>query len=138
MKIYLIKHEGVLKPADSEAEEGLKKLKKGVAISCEIKRPRNYENHKRYFNLLNLVLENQELFKNIEQLKEAIKIELGWTEQIVDMEGNVFHKPKSISFASMDESAFQDYFSASIDVIIKFIMPGTDRETLINEVLQYS
>ena len=137
-KIFLKKHLNALHPADRESDEHLKKIKSGVVFSVEIKRPRNYENHKRYFNLLKLVIENQESFKNIEQLKEAIKFELGYTELIRKMDGTFIEKPKSISFASMNEDSFQAYFSASIDVIIKYILPGIDRQDLINEVLDYS
>jgi hypothetical protein len=138
MKIYLIKDAGVLKPADEQAEEALKKLKSGIAISCEIKRPRNYENHKRFFSLLQLVVDNQDKFKTVEELKEALKFELGWVETFRDMKGNYFQRPKSISFASMPENEFREFFDGSIDVILKYILPGTDREDLINEVLNYS
>lgn len=137
MKIYLKKHLSALYPADKEAEEYLKKIKPEVVFSAEIRRPRNYMNHRRYFSLLQLVVENQEKFKSVEHLKEAIKFELGHTELIRKMDGEFIEMPKSISFASMDEVHFQRYFSDSIDVIIKYILPGVEREDLINEVLVY-
>lgn len=136
-KIYLKKHLNALHPADEEATEYLKKIKPGQAISCEVKKPRNYENHKRLFSLLKLVVENQERFKTVDQLKEAIKFELGYTETIQTFDGRFIVKAKSINFASMDEIKFRDFFSRSIDVILKYVLPGTDREELINEVLGY-
>ena len=135
--IYLRKHLNALHPADSEAENHLKKVKPGVVFSAEIKRPRNYENHKRYFALLNLAFENQEKFKSVDQLKEAIKFELGYTELIRKMDGTFVEKPKSINFATMNETDFQTYFSKSIDVIIKYVLPGVERQELINEVLAF-
>lgn len=136
-KIYLVKRLHALHPADDEATEHLKKVKSGVVFSAEIKRPRNYENHKRYFALLNIVIENQEMFRSVDQLKEAIKLELGYVEMIQRMNGEVVQKPKSINFASMNESEFQDYFSRSIDVIIKYILKDVDCQDLINEVLAF-
>lgn len=137
MKIFLKKHLSALHPADEEATEFLKNIKSGIVFSAEIRRPRNYENHKRYFSLLKLVVENQEKFNNIEQLKEAIKFELGYTEMVRKFDGTFVEKAKSINFASMNEVDFQKYFSLSVDVILKYILPGTDRKELINEVLQY-
>lgn len=137
MKIYLRKHINSLLPADQKAEEYIKKLKSGDVVSCEIKKPRNYQNLKRYFALMNIVVENQEVFKSAEQLKEAIKFELGYTELIRKMDGTFIEKPKSINFASMDEDLFQSYFSKSIDVILKHVLPGTDREDLLAEVLAF-
>jgi heterodisulfide reductase subunit B len=137
VKIYLKKHLNALHPADEEAAEYLKKVKSGVAVSCEMKRPRNYANHRRYFSLLKLAFENQENFKSLDQLKEAIKFELGYTELIRKFDGTFIEKAKSINFASMNEDEFQKYFSMSIDVILKFILPGVERQELLNEVLAY-
>lgn len=137
MKIFLKKHMNSLFPADEEATEFLKGVKSGVVFSAEIRRPRNYENHKRYFSLLNLVVENQENFKNVEQLKEAIKFELRHTEMMRKMDGTFIEVAKSINFASMNEHDFQIFFSKSIDVVIQHILPGIDKEDLINEVLAY-
>jgi hypothetical protein len=137
MKIFLRKHLNALHPADAEAEEHLKKIKPGVVFSAEIKRPRNFENHKRLFALLKIVVENQEVFKSVEQLKEALKLELGYVDLIRTMSGDVVQKPKSINFASMNEDDFQVFFSRSIDVIIKHILPGVERQDLLNEILSF-
>jgi hypothetical protein len=143
MKLYVVKNNGALYPANEEAEEYFKKVKQGVIISCEMRRPRNYKNHKRMFALLQIVLDNQEIFTTIEQLKEAIKLMVGHVEytRVLDKstkEWATVEIPKSISFASMPELEFQDYFSKSIDAIIKYIIPGMDRDDLLNEVLKFS
>lgn len=137
MKIYLKKHLNALHPTDEESAEYLKGVKPGVVVSCEMKRPRNYENHKRYFSLLKLAFENQEKFKSIDQLKEAIKFELGHTELIRKFDGSFIEKAKSINFASMNEAKFQQYFSMSINIIIKYVLPDIGYEELLNEILAY-
>lgn len=143
MKVYFVKNKGAFYPANEESDEYFKKIKQDVVISCEMKRPRNYLNHKRYYALLQIVLENQEIFKNIDQLKDAIKLMVGHVKYT-----RVYNKrtkewvlteiPKSISFASMPEPEFQDYFSKSIDAIIKYIITGMEKDDLINEVLLFS
>ncbi|OGD52545.1 hypothetical protein A3K80_09185 [Candidatus Bathyarchaeota archaeon RBG_13_38_9] len=143
MKLYVIKNNGALYPANEEAEEYFKRIKQGVVISCEMRRPRNYKNHLRYFKLLQIVLENQEIFTTIEQLKEAIKLMVGHVDytRVLNKSTNEWELveiPKSISFASMPELEFQDYFSKSIDAIIKYIIPGMDKDDLLNEVLRFS
>ena len=43
----------------------------------------------------------------------------------------------SINFASMDQAAFEDFYSRSIDVILLRFMPGTNRESLETEILNF-
>jgi hypothetical protein len=143
VKLYVVKKNSSLYPANEEAEEYFKRIKQGVVISCEMRRPRNYMNHRRYFALLQIVLDNQEIFKDIEQLKEAIKLMVGHVEytRVLNKstkEWELVEIPKRINFASMPELEFQDYFSKSIDAIIKYIIPGMDRDDLLNEVLGFS
>lgn len=138
MKIFLKKHLNSLIPADSESEEMLRKIKSGVPVSCELKRPRNYENHKRYFAMLKIAFENQIMFGSIGELREAVAIEAGHTRLIKLVDGSYQKVARSISFGSMNEDQFQDLFSRSIDVIIKYVLPRISREDFIQEILAFA
>lgn len=142
MKIYLRKTlGGKLEPADDEAEEELKKIKSGRAVSCEIKRPRHIGHHRKYFAMLNIVLNNQESFKTTAQLLDAIKMDVGHVDMFKDIKGNVFYKPASISFSSMTQDKFEKFYSLSIDCILANLMVGTtttEIEEAVNEVIGFS
>jgi hypothetical protein len=136
MKIYLRKSLSSFIPADDEAAEVLKNYSQGTVVSCDIKRPRNYEHHKKLFALLNIVVDNQERFKSVAELLDAIKFELGYTETRETFDGWV-RIPKSISFASMSQDEFNKFYSRSIDAILAHVLPGINRQDLESEVLSF-
>lgn len=140
MEIYCqVTHQGLVPMYDSDYEEK-KKLKQGEKVLVTIKRPRNYENHKRFFALLRLVVQNlpEQMARAMsiyseEDLLNCIKLDLGmftthWHE------GRELLKVKSISFASMDESEFSNFFTETINLITNHYLLGMDRETLLEEI----
>jgi hypothetical protein len=137
MKINLIKTLSGLKAADQEATDSLNKIKLNTVVSCEVKRTRNYEHHKKFFSLLNLVLQNTEKYDTIDQLLVEVKLRLGYVDTLI-IDGNVCYTPKSISFAKMTQDTFNKFYSKTIDVILKHFLIGTNREELENAVLGYT
>ena len=80
MKILMSKTlSGQLKPCYDSDAELLKKIKAGDEVECEIKRPRNLKFHKKLFSLLNLVYSNQELYKDINDLRKDLTIAAGYS-----------------------------------------------------------
>jgi hypothetical protein len=137
MKINLIKTLEGLKPADSEATEMLKGIKLNTVVSCEVKRQRNYEHHKKFFSLLKLVIDNHEKYDNTDDLLFEIKLRLGHCSRII-INDTVCYKPKSISFKSMDQDTFNKFYSKTIDIILKYFLTGTSQDEIENAVLGYS
>ena len=140
MEIYCqVTQQGLVPMYDSDYEEK-KKLKQGEKVLVTIKRPRNYENHKRFFALLRLVVQNlpEQMARAMsiyseEDLLNCIKLDLGmftthWQE------GRELLKVKSISFASMDESEFSNFFTETINLITNHYLLGMDKETLLEEI----
>jgi len=78
MKINMIKLNGVLHPFDAQAEEVIKKWKTDDFITVEAKRPRNGQFHRKFFAMLNIVYQNTDEFKSIDDLLNYIKIMTGW------------------------------------------------------------
>lgn len=120
--------------------EHKQKLKLGQVYSVEIRQPRNYKFHKKYFALLNLVWDNlpehlTRSFKRFENFRETIQMQAGWYEMYVNHKGNQIYKPKSISFAKMSEDEFEEMYSAIIDIILRDYITGMDREELEMEII---
>lgn len=137
-EVYLKKTEsGYLAPASAAAEEELAKIKVGTIVKCFVSKPRHLRHHRMFFALMDTVFQNQEKYESAEELLQWVKIFTGHCTVFVhpDRQG-VSYTPKSISFASMDQTQFDVFFENAVSVICKRIIPGLDRDSLIDEVLK--
>ena len=133
---YLAKYIGnTFKPCYNSDDDKLKasKLMQGETYEIEIRKSRNIKFHRKYFALLNMTLENQEIFNNLEELRYYLIMKAGYYKK-VDTGTGIMYYPKSISFANMDQIEFDELYSKTIDVIISFlhITEDTINEELIN------
>lgn len=143
MDIYCrVTDRGLIPMYDSDLDEK-HRLRIGDNVLCTIKRPRNYEFHKKYFALLRLTVANlphliqqqMQIFTE-EDLLDCLKIDLGlFTTRWHG--GRQIVKTGSISFAKMDNTEFEKFFSRSVDAILRIYLRGTDRQALIEEVENY-
>ena len=133
---------GLVPMYDSDYDEK-QRLKVGDTVLCSIKRPRNYEFHKKYFALLRLTVANlphiiqqhMQIFTE-EDLLDCLKMDLGLFTTLWHG-GRQIVKTGSISFAKMDNTEFEKFFSRSVDAILRIYLRGTDRQALIEEVENY-
>lgn len=133
---------GLIPMYDSDLDEK-HRLRIGDNVLCTIKRPRNYEFHKKYWALLRLTVANlphliqqqMQIFTE-EDLLDCLKIDLGlFTTRWHG--GRQIVKTGSISFAKMDNTEFEKFFSRSVDAILRIYLRGTDRQAIIEEVENY-
>ena len=133
---------GLIPMYDSDLDEK-HRLRIGDNVLCTIKRPRNYEFHKKFFALLRLTVANlphliqqqMQIFTE-EDLLDCLKIDLGlFTTRWHG--GRQIVKTGSISVAKMDNTEFEKFFSRSVDAILRIYLRGTDRQALIEEVENY-
>ena len=134
MKIRLKKWNGGLIPFDDEAREVLAKKKHGEMVEADIVTPRNYEFHKKFFLMLNLVYDNTDEFKSLDNLLSYIKIMTGECD-IIEANGIAFRVPRSISFAKMDNEAFDRFYSSAVDECLKLV--PLEKETLAQQIAQF-
>jgi len=129
-KIYLRKTLAGLVPDDEDSVEVIKKLSIGDVVSCDIKKPRNYRFHKKFFSMFNLAFENQDHFAETklgkDQFYDWLKLKARHADYCKTPDGNILATPKSISFASMDETTFQEFYEDIKDVIFELIIPDAD------------
>ncbi|TSE03351.1 DUF1367 family protein [Aquimarina algiphila] len=136
MKLFLVKQlNNTLKVVYNSDHDKIKKLKLGEMYQCEVKRPRNIGFHRKFFALVNMVFDNQEIYVNLDRLRKDLTIEAGFYDEWVDFQGVIQREAKSISFAKMKESDFQDMYSKVIDVIVQYF--HFDRQDIIDNVEQY-
>ena len=121
MLLNLVRTENGLTPIDDDSVKQIKKLAIGTNIYCDYKPRRNMKLHKKYFALLNAVFMNQEHFKSVDNVHEAVKYRAGYYETIIPFIGDPFIKTKSISFHSMDGLEFESFFNVAIDVCVELV-----------------
>lgn len=142
MKIYLkVLSSGLVPMYDSDYDEK-KKLKIGSTVLADIKQPRNYEHHKKFFALLRLVVDNmpdslQEKYPNTDVLLTEIKYQLGYFSTHITLSGRETYIPKSISFESMSQDEFNEFYNKAIDVVLKWFMPSNNRAELLEAIENY-
>lgn len=141
MEVFLVKKEGKFVPMYGNDYEEVKKIPEGQEVKAQITRPRNAKHHRKYFALLRLVAANLpeelEIYTNINLLLDEIKFQLGYFELRESIDGNPYYTPKSISFGSMDQDEFTEFYTKSVDIIIKLFLKGADRDELLKEVVEY-
>lgn len=139
MKLFCINKLQGLVPLYSSDYDEKKKLKLGQEYEIEIKQPRNIKFHKKFFALLNIAFENLpesmvNEYPTIDILRQALIIEAGYCDTIITLSGEVTKKAKSISFANMDNVEFEQLYNSIVNIVLKYILVGVDKEELMIEV----
>jgi len=120
MKIWLMKlPNGDLRSLD---EVGIRKIAVGEAIEFDYKIPRNYKFLQKFFVFLKAVYDIeaiQEQFSSVEHLRYALTMDAGYFESVAGMNGQIYLKPRSISFAKMDEAEFDQFYAKVMEIVLK-------------------
>lgn len=135
MEITLIKTLNGFKLAYNSDHDKAKKIPLNEPIVYSWSKPRNLKFHKKFFALINLVYENQEVYSNIEHLRKDLTVEAGFYDIRHDLHGVEVREPKSISFAKMDDNEFSELYNRFIDVVVKWL--GIEKEIILQEIEQY-
>lgn len=135
---------GTLIPTTEEGRDWLDKLKIGEIVRGEFKRPRNVKHHAKFFALLNLIYKNQTHYKSLDDLLLAFKYHIGHGHWIItrptdpkkhNQTVQIF-QPASISFAKMDQAAFEEFYGKAIDFVCTVVLPSLDQGDLERELLE--
>jgi hypothetical protein len=137
LNIFLIKTLIGFVPADEEAKTAIRKYKVGDVLRADIKKPRDYTNHKHYFALLNLTFANQEKYTSFEHFRKAVQIAAGHVDELITLEGEVLLMPKSVDYSTLDQLEFEPVFAAAMTVCAK-ILGDLDLDELRCEVERYA
>lgn len=93
--------------------------------------PRSAPYHRRFFALLNTLLESQEQFQDIEHLLAWLKVGAGYADLVPGPKGKPVAMPKSINFAALDQAEFEPVALAIIGFLrstyaTRFLWPHLD------------
>jgi len=120
MKVWLVKlPTGDLRPLDANH---IRRLGVGEAVEFDYKLSRNYKFLQKFFVFLKAVYDIeaiQEQFSSVEHLRYALTMDAGYFETVTGLSGQVYLKPKSISFAKMDEADFDQFYAKVMELVLK-------------------
>lgn len=130
-------------PLDDNDLQQKKRLRLGSEVRVHVTLPRNIKFHRKFFALLNIVFNNlpEDIQRHtniysVESLLTAIKIDIGYFDMTTVNKYKVV-RPKSISFAAMDEAQFSKFYDNAVTDILTNYLPGADRNDLLNEVSEF-
>ena len=139
MKINLIKIHGVLAPSLPDDELALESIKRGEIVTVNVTRSRNSQFNRKFFALLNIVVENTE-YLNTDQILHLLKLKLGHYDEVISTNGKVVYIPRSISFAKMSPDEFSKFYNQSINIILRDFLTNwkdSDIDSAINQIVRF-
>ncbi len=133
--IHMANHLGALRPAQEQDVEVWSHLKiaEREVIKVQISRSRNYRFHCKFFAMLGIILTNQEYYQTTDELLNVCKLRIGHVDIVQTPQGEE-RWPKSISFASMNETEFSTFYDRAVDWVLQDVIPGLQRQHLDAEV----
>lgn len=141
-----VKQGEILVPANQVSFDWLFKKKNGTGLRGEFKEIRNYEFHKKYFDLLRYAYDHWEpgeinskygqAAKTFERFRKDIAILSGFYTVEIRLNREPRIEAKSISFARMNAENFEILYSNTIDIILQRILQNYTRNDIDNVVRQ--
>ena len=128
MKISLIKANGLLFPVGEEATDNFNRLENGKEFVFSVTMHRNPKFHRMAFALLNTIYENQDGFTNRKLFRNWITMKAGYVITGTAPNGVALFMAESLSFESMKQDVFEQWYSDIINVAIQEY--GHDEKTL--------
>ncbi len=122
-----------LQPIDEVGEAAMRKLHLNDVVNVEIKRSRNQAFHRKFFAMLQIILQNQDHYKSMDDLLDVCKLRTGHCRTVQTRRGEV-RIPRSISFATMDDTEFADFYDRACAWVVTEVIPGLERQALEEEV----
>ena len=142
MEIHLVRTSLGLQAYGDEDYELLRKIKIGSVVKAKIVQPRNVKFHRKFFAMINaawdcLTEQQRKNLRSKETFREQLLIVSGFSEPLYDFNGRKFlERAKSISFAKMDEPAFNEVYSKVLDTVLTILVANGVSEAQFNNILQ--
>lgn len=128
---------GILAPATEAEAERMKRYKNGAVYEIEMKEPRNGDFHRKVFSFLTFCFEHwvsehdqiQNEARQFEVFRDNMTVLAGYYDSYYKLDGSVRIEAKSISYSSMDQAEFEQYYNALVNVAMRKIFLTDDQNT---------
>jgi hypothetical protein len=132
-----------IEPLTSEDFRKSLRFKDGDFIRIETWKERSVNFHRKYFALLNCAVnhlpdeERFEQYRDVNYLRKYTLIMIGKCEVIIGLTGRENYIPKSISFQKMDNAEFEEVYSKTLIVLLKYFLAHLSLEDFENDILNF-
>lgn len=113
-KLWAMRVGSTLHPADAESAAVLAKFTVGKLVMVEARQPRNGPHHRLFWVMCTRIA--NAIGAEPENVSDVLKVETGHCVT-VKTKDTIYKFPRSISYASMDQSAFSSFFERCLGVI---------------------
>jgi len=131
---------GVLAPFDEEAARFIEKMKAGAGVRVKVTKIRNLPFHRKFFAMLDVgydawepeekVYKGMVARKNRKKFRGDMIILAGYFDAVINFNGDTQLKPKSISFANMEQDEFEKLYSEVANVLLQKVLKNYTRADL--------
>ena len=143
MKIETIKTSVGLIPANDRESEKFKRFLDRALYTIDIKEPRNPKFHRKVFAFLNYCFEywqNDNDYQtertSFDVFRDNLTVIAGFKDVYYKLDGSLRVEAKSISYASMEQDDFEQYYLALIQAAMSTIFKDCD-ESYYNQLLAF-
>lgn len=119
--------------ADGLAEADIRALPSNMPIKVTLTRARSLPQHRLYFAMLELVVDNLSIETTKDTLHGWVKLHCGVVELVPLKNGEVDQVPGSIAFDKMDQGEFNTFFERAAVLLCERIIPGLGKADLIRQ-----
>jgi len=150
-ELILRKLHSTFVPVDEATLDAMESIRPNAEVKAVITQPRNIAFHRKLFALLKVAFDaweapeleykGQKVVKNFDNFRRDLTILAGFYETYVNVKGEVRLAAKSLSFAKMDETEFEQLYNRFIDVILQKILTHytrDDLEQVVEKVLRFA
>lgn len=139
MELIMMCENNHLVAADPMGLEELQTINRGEQVRVKVTRMRNAGHHRKFFALLKAVYDAQNRFATMEQLLNFVKVATGYCDVMEIIKGKPIYIPKSIRWARMNQTAFEEFYEKVVKLILEKILPGVDASDLearVNDIIE--
>lgn len=123
-------------PVDDQAKKIFKRYKVGELAELENTIKRNLKFTAKYFVMLKLTFENQDINDNKDMFRKLVQIQAGYYYWINLIDGTKQKESLHINFDSMDDLEFEKLYNDVFNVCLKIL--GLKSEELELELLKFA
>ena len=133
-QLQFVKNLSSLHPVGDDSEKFLRRLGQGELVLVDARKPRNSAHHRKFFAMLNLVLQTQDHYNSMDVLLGVCKLAIDHADVVETKSMGILKLPKSISFAALSQSEFEDIYDRSCNWVCTEVIPGLQRFDLDERV----
>lgn len=138
-EVLLVREGSKLAASDPISAEAIERIGHKEQVKATLVRIRNPRHHRKFFLMLNEIFRNQAKHATLEDLLSAVKIGTGHCTWVaITLRGLPVQVaiPKSIAWANMGQTSFEQFYNRAVEYIITEIIPGLDKAGLEDRIIE--